>query len=513
MDHRKKTELRVTALKYFIGFSLFALFLGDCAYTYFLYKPCLILSLAIGILMLAKAFFLDRDIYRNKCFPFLFLFVISYIVTICLNYQHSFFNNCGQLMYTCLYFFLFFCQFSLLEGEDRKQILQFVLCMIFAVALVFAVLSICMVLFRYSGQISIRGITTDVGISSRAGRFQLVGIAAGGSTLGTICILGLFSGLALTALKGKRASSLLIVVSVIFILTFCLTNVFATLVMMLAFSFWWTLCHGLAGFTVCSSVERRKRLFFTITRVVVSCSMVFVLYFGIQTAEGWAINHYNDAVDYMKNELFAPAVPETPSTPEAPSTPGTPSTPPTSEVPEKPQTPGPPTSEEISITRDLGSSLGSGRFEIWKAALKEFPRHPLGVTTSNIHVTLPSGSVFENLHNGFLNLLIGAGIVGSALIMVFGLLLLYRAMRYLLTHPLNQETRYLALIISVCVAILGGDLVNGGFVLWRGGRYIILWLLLGEIYAVAVNGGDDKGMEDQNHEHTSTAEAALRESN
>ena len=90
---------------------------------------------------------------------------------------------------------------------------------------------------------------------------------------------------------------------------------------------------------------------------------------------------------------------------------------------------------------------------------------------------------YRNLHNGYLTLLAASGIVGFALILVFGVLFFIRAMQALFHCTDARRRLWLSVLIAACGAILASDLVNGCFVLWRGLQYIFLWLLLGEICA------------------------------
>lgn len=94
-----------TVVKSFAALCTLSLLTSCTPFTYFLYTPLLAVSLAVGAGLLLWLFLVDRRIYRRPFFPLLFLFCVSYFVTILLNRNSGFFSNCGQLVYTAFYFF------------------------------------------------------------------------------------------------------------------------------------------------------------------------------------------------------------------------------------------------------------------------------------------------------------------------------------------------------------------------------------------------------------------------
>ena len=107
MKLREKISLE-NSLKWVAALCTLSLLTSTTPYTYVLYTPLLLLSMLPGAALLLYLFFVDRSVYRRPYFPFFFLFCVSYGVTILLNRHNGFFSNCGQLMYTGFYFFLFF---------------------------------------------------------------------------------------------------------------------------------------------------------------------------------------------------------------------------------------------------------------------------------------------------------------------------------------------------------------------------------------------------------------------
>lgn len=477
-------------MKYFAGAALLILLLSYIPWTFSWYQKLMPVSLAYGIFMLIRIFFVDRSVYRHKFFLPLFLFGISYGATILLNYQTNLLNNIGQLAYTCVYFFVCFCHFSQMEEKDRTQTLVFLFRIITVFALAVAVISLGMMLLRYSREVETRGTTVVIGFHQRNTGMQLTGVVTGPSSLSGICLLGMASLAAEVRLLGKRLRPWRIAGMVVLLLAVCASNAYAGLLKMLAFAVAVIFCFVFAGAAGTGRKMLAKRAGKAVALMVAACAAVVCVYFGAQTVETAAVN----GITHLSAQITAwqeaqkqeqPPSTQTPSG-ETPSTETPSGETPSTETPST-ETPSTPPQQEITIHRDLSTSATGARTAIWREGIKLFLAHPLGVTNSNISVKIFYGVPdyeYNNLHNGYLTLLASSGIVGFLLILVFGVLLLRRVLRSLFIQQDRQKGLTLGLLISICVAILAGDLVNGCFVLWRGSDYLLLWLLLGEVYAM-----------------------------
>lgn len=487
-------------MKYFTGAAMLILLLSCIPWTVSWYQKLMPVSLAYGIFILVRIFFVDRSVYRNKFFLPLFLFGISYGATILLNYQANLLSNVGQLAYTCVYFFVCFCQFSQMEEKDRTQTLVLLFRIISVFSLAMAIIALCMMFVRYSGQIELNGTTILLGFHQRNTGMQLSGVVMGPTSLSGIGLLGMVSLLAEAQLLGKRLRAWRIAGIVVLFLTVCAANAYVGLLKMLAFSVVVIFCFVFAGTAGIGRKMLLKRAEKAAVLMVAACAVVVGVYFAAQTMETAAVNgitHLSEQITAWQESQKQEQPPsgETPST-ETPTTEPpsgeTPSTEdPSTETPstETPSTeePSTPPQQDITIHRELSTSANGSRSAIWREGIKLFLAHPLGVTNSNISVKIFYGVPdyeYNNLHNGYLTLLAGSGIVGFVLILVFGLLLLRRTLCSLFSQQDRQKGRTLGLLVAICVAILAGDLVNGCFVLWRGSDYLLLWLLLGAVYAM-----------------------------
>lgn len=466
MKIREKITLE-SSIKWFAALCAAALLVASVPFIYFLYQPLLMLSVLFGTGLLLWLFLVDRRIYRSPFFPVFFLFCVSYFATILLNRQSGFFSNCGQLVYTGFYFFIFFCAFSSLGSEARSATLKLLCQLVFGFSMAAALISLGMMLANYYVEIPYQGATIMLGFHRRNSGMQLSGITSGPSSISELCLLGIFSAWYLFGRKEVRRLGLCVVSCVIFLFTIGAANAYSALISMLAFSVLLPLCRSI-GAPAEKKASRRGAE--AVAQMLVLCLLVTGSFYGTQRLESAAVNGISQAVyqhelmETEKQQLEQPTAPQPPVFPE--------------------QQPEPPT--EVTISRDVKTSANGSRSAIWREGVKLFLAHPLGVTNNAISVKIFYGVPdfeYRNLHSGYLTLLAASGIIGFALILVFGVWFFIKALRGLYACHEEEKRLLLSVLIASCGAILAADLVNGCFVLWRGLQYIFLWLLLGEICA------------------------------
>ena len=466
MTSKKLVWDRVVGLKPFVMLCMVDLLCSSCVFTKVLYQPLLYLSLMYGLVVLVDRFFLRRSIVWDRFAKLLFLFCVSYGVTILLNYRSNLVNNGGQLIYTAFYFFVFFCGTAALSVEERTTLLLRVCRLITVFSLVVALVSLGMLFTFYSRDIVFAGTEVHLGISLRGGsKIQLDGIASSCSALASLCLLGLFSVILRHILLGKRWSVGSALCLLIYAAGISGANEFAGVIMVMAFVAFAVLAETAAGLTDKTRSAAIKRVFCGILMAGVLCIGVFSIYRGIQYIESWSINAFS-------------AISESSSVEPAPT-----------------------------IVREVATSATGVRSQLWMAGLKLLMQHPLGVTNSNIEVKIFYGVPdypYYNLHNGYITLLVGAGIIGFVLIIWFGLSLLGSLFRFLLRSHDKAVNRELIVLSAAAAAILAGDLVNGCFVLWRDPAYALLWLLLGSIAGILASHAA-KSQESEPTEHDGIA--------
>ena len=477
MKLREKISLE-NSLKWFAALCTLSLLTSTTPYTYVLYTPLLLLSMLPGAALLLYLFFVDRSVYRRPYFPFFFLFCVSYGITILLNRHSGFFSNCGQLVYTGFYFFLFFCVFSSLCTEAREATLRLLCRMVLVFSMVVAFFSLGMMLANYSAEIFLNGASIIIGFHQRNTSMQLTGITTGPSVLSTLSLLGIFSAWYLFRESRGARRRLGIFCGVVLLFTVGAANADSALIAMLAFAVLFVFCRNLSG---TPSKRFAHRGVETVVQMLVCCLLVTGCFYGTQKLETAAVNGITQAVYQHELKEIEAQEPSTPGTSVPEDQPSDPTSP---DSPEQPDLPAPP--QEVTISRDVATSANGTRSAIWREGIKLFLAHPLGVTNNAISVKVFYGVPdyeYRNLHNGYLTLLAASGIVGFALVLAFGVLFFIRVMQALFRCTDTRRRLQLSVLIAACGAILAADLVNGCFVLWRNLQYIFLWLLLGEICA------------------------------
>lgn len=463
MKIREKITLE-NSIKWFAALCAASLLLASVPFTYFLYQPMLMLSVLCGTGLLLWLFLRDRRVYRRPFFPVFLLFCVSYFVTILLNRQSGFFSNCGQLVYTGFYFFIFFCVYSSLKSEARSATLKLLCQLVFIFSMAVALISLGMMLANYSAEIFFRETEITIGFHQRNNGMQLSGVTSGPSALSELCLLGIFSAWYLFGRKKVRRLGLCIASCVVYLFTIGAANAYSALIAMLAFSVLYPFCRGI-GNTMQKKATRR--VVEATAQMLVLCLFVTGVFYGTQRIEAAAVNGISQAVyhhelkEAEKEQSEQPAASEQPTPPEQPPA-------------------------EVTISRDIKTSANGTRSSIWREGIKLFLAHPLGVTNNAISVKIFYGVPdyeYRNLHNGYLTLLAGSGIIGFSIVLVFGVWFFIKALRGLCACHDEAKRLLLAILIASCGAILAADLVNGCFVLWRDLQYIFLWLLLGEICA------------------------------
>lgn len=482
MKIREKITLE-SSIKWFAALCTASLLFSLSPFTYFLYQPMMLLSVLLGTGLLLWIFLADRRVYRRPFFPVFLLFCVSYFVTILLNRQSGFFSNCGQLVYTGFYFFIFFCVFSSLGDEARSAVLKLICRMVFVSSIAAALISLGMMLANYHVEVPYQGTTVVVGFHQRNSGMQLNGVTSGPSALSQLCLLGIFSAWYLFGREEVRRLGLCVVSCVIYLFTIGAANAYSALISMLAFSVLFPLCRNIGD---PSGKKAARRGMEATAQMLALCLFVTGAFYGTQRLETFAVNGISQAVyqhEMKEAEKKHPSTPEPPPKDEGQECPDEPEIP--DDQPSPPEQPPEPPAE-VTISRDIKTSANGSRSAIWKEGIKLFLAHPLGVTNNAISVKIFYGVPdyeYRNLHNGYLTLLAASGIIGFALVLVFGVWFFIEALRGLSTCHDEEKGLLLSVLIASCGAILAADLVNGCFVLWRGLQYIFLWLLLGEICA------------------------------
>lgn len=466
MNIKLKCDLTLH-FKLFVCLCVLAELLSSCIFTSPYYRFYILPVLLYGGILLIWTFWVDRRIYENKLFPLLFLFVLYYGIVILIYYHSGFFTNCGHLLYTCFYFFVFFCFFSLMKPQERADLFNFLFILLIISALVFSVIGLGMFFLNYSRSILIDGKNVGVGIQYRGHATQLYGIATLPVKLGEMCIAGMMSIFLLTYFTyrtNKRCFIVGIILNIIFILTICAASSFQCLLMLMALTASFAICRRLSGIAEFHGRQLFRKILAAAFIGGLCCVLVWVLYYKIQEIEAFIIN----GIVTISNDI---------------------STQPIEPI------------EPIQPARDIETSLQSGRFKVWADYLQLFLAHPFGVTKAyrlEALRNLLGDELYTNSpHNGYLEILVSAGFIGFCLVIIFGLILFTRAIHWLICCDDQRIGNKFSGMIAYCLCVLAGDMCYNCFVLGRRVTYILFWLFLGEIYATIFNKPDVKNPKHQ----------------
>lgn len=483
--HLDRFRISAKELKYFTAFFVFICLLSSCPYTNWIFRPALVAVLAYGVFMLVRFFGQGKALLKKPLFMPLFLFCGIYFLNILWHFQDGLFTfvtNGGQLTLACLYFFIFFFQFSMLDSEEKREILLFSFKIYIWGALFISVVSLVMLLFQYTGAYSVGGVIYRIGMNKRAATngiasYQLFGIGSSSSILGSVCVTGSLLSVVSFWFNGKYHQRFYIISIVIFMLTLCAANAFTSVLMVMVFAASCVGCHYFVSISSLHGISLARRICKLVVLMLGTLIAVYVLYYAVQGAEASVVNLFE------RTRVSVCTLIEKIEESVAPSV--TPGLPPDENAPDENESAQSGITEKppMLIERALTTSIRSGRFTIWAAGFQKFLQHPIfGVTNENTGV-YARDRYYVNLHNAYLMLLVGTGIVGFSLIAYFGLLLLIRALHFI-SKQSGDIAKHLSLFVSACLAILAGDLVNGNFVFAPSESYIFLWMFLGEIYGI-----------------------------
>lgn len=138
---------------------------------------------------------------------------------------------------------------------------------------------------------------------------------------------------------------------------------------------------------------------------------------------------------------------------------------------------------QVTIGREETEDVSSGRFDSLGKALQLFARNPvIGIGKGNIveygERYLDEGFQFEDLHNGYLTVLVSFGSIGFVLLMAF-LLVLARRMYSTLNKNLHKGKKQLLLLFAMLGAYCVYSLFDITLLLDVNFMVVVFWLLLG----------------------------------
>ena len=409
-----------------------------------------------GIVIIYRLIHIKRFI-QMKYIGLLFAFILSYGISMLLNIKYGFMDPLQAMVWMALQYFVLFLRDP--DQTQKKSAKEFrILSWIFMLyTLLCSMLSFVMLLFGYSVKNFDRNPVKLAGLIWG----RLWGVYTDPNYAAVLAIIAIFIGIYLV----KCYKS-------VFVKILCGINA-AFQIMYIAFSDSRTglvcLCIGGAFYTYARFLKMPKlkvkklagQAISVIAAICIFCVM-FVIPKGIKSG-------YNKIIE-LAATVQNPGVGDTED--------------------ENPK----PNDKEIGREQDIESDVSNRRFDLWKSGIEIFTKKPIfGVSMFNAvpfaQEQLPStylvnndSGVFDSLHNTFLNVLIGQGVVGFTIMMIFAVLSSIFLLKGL--FKMNSQTEYTEIVkiitlLSILVTIVVSMFFVGDVFYLNSGASFLFWSILG----------------------------------
>lgn len=397
-----------------------------------------------------------KHYWKTKNLWLLFAFCISYLLSAIMNVQYGWYNNIRTLVWTAFLFFLVYCYYdeeTFAQSKKQFNILS-------AYYLIFtAALSIASFVFMITGYAKV--FYQDVGpiyyIGFHWGRlYGAYWDANIGALMGCVSII-----LSLGLCRNYRNKVLKIVLAVNIILE----------VFYIAFSDSRTgilcLCVALPLYTFLVLIRKKKS-----AAILCAVGILLVSYcipVGIKNCYNAVINVENQEEHVENTESVSGTAAET--------------IPSESNVPETDKS-------GIGRVEEYSGDISNRRFDIWKSAVQLFRASPMwGVSHNNVlqfvEKNIPDSYLitndhmkFESMHNGFLDILVGQGIIGFGIYIVMAAIFLICIIKNW-KRLLKQSAQMGACWFAIVAAIFTATFVMTEIVYVTSPMSTMFWIALG----------------------------------
>lgn len=399
------------------------------------YKVCLVWCFFLTLYLFIK----NRQNYMRKEYVFLFLFCVSYAVTIMLRRAH-FINEVAILGYTGLLFFTMTYYDQGRSEEETKKELKTLSWIIIIGTFIFSLIGFCMFLFSFSGYFKLEGTVFVYGMREN----RLWGLYNPNTGVVLNYISGILSLLLLKYKEKKR--KFLIFNLVLQIFCFILTQSRGGWVCLFAYVIFYLLF-----------IKKWKKDFKGIRRwlykSVLTVLICAALYGGseiVKTALSYAptgvarIIYSDEEVARKHNEL-----------------------------------------KRLDKKHKDMESMTTGRFGMWKIGLQAYEDNPImGIGYRSIDDSLKkmmdkdsyNNSSAGGLHNVYVTTLVSSGTVGFLLIFGFAVVFLKRGTFLFFNKTTKDYVKYMLIFIP---AWLIGEFVESRILFGINFLAIVFWITVG----------------------------------
>ncbi|NBH19573.1 O-antigen ligase domain-containing protein [Clostridiaceae bacterium] len=413
-----------------------------------------ILNYGLGISVLVF------DCLSVKCFlkiyyyPLIFLFIISYLLTILINYKYGIFRNLQEVYYMCIFFIVTLSLGGQSDkGKLRKQYIVFNL-LINIVWILGIIWSIKMFFVGYDATLSIDNRTVIQGFHES----RLWGVFSDPNyaSLSTLAIM--WSTISLYSVVQKKITKIIMYISIILqFIHIILSNSRTTKI---------TFFFTLTVYLICKYKRKygyQKIGLKTLSHVCLTIIGIAVLW-NIFSITLIATSNSVQTIRHNRNHnVVATSYPSSDSSDT--------------------YVPQPQTLERTDVQT---TNISNNRFNIWKSALEIYGNHPLwgtgfGYMTEVAKSTNPDTYIVlssYSIHNGYLDILISSGISGFIIMITFFIFTFISIINSLFKIHVSERLRYVSLFLAP-LSIAIGHLMLSGLCYSSTFTSFLFWLYLG----------------------------------
>ena len=438
---------------YFKVALIFTLLCTTTHYTMKIYSILIYIILLWGILIGINLLYKNVDILINPRINILLTaFILLNVITIFANLRDNFFKNAAVLVSTSIFFMIYF--FNSKKGfyaieKEMKYIGWIILIWSMMQGIIELVLFLCKICIP----IDVNGNVIFLGYNVRGeGILQLSGIADNLTTVGLLAVIGIIFSIYLLIKYFYRVIYRMIILANILIqfaiisFTNNLTSILSCIIGIIIITFLITYKKV--------SVKRNQVVIMFILPIITMCvmgSFLFATYKAIgvipQTIYSIKDVEIEESVENTKEKKI-----------------------------------------EVKTERNLKENLetGSGRYAIWKEAVALWKEKPiLGHGYKNSIVTINDGRVYGHMHNVFVQVLVGNGIIAAVILLLFFMyhigLILMRILR-----KMDFEIEWIFNVAFV-VSIICFNMLNSNIVFERTIMAFVFWNSIGFFKALEDN--------------------------
>lgn len=431
----------------FFIYAFFFVLLSACSFlTIPIYEYGIILILFFGLIISLLNYKVFCQYYKQSKVNFYLIcfFLTSLCITTLINYNKNLSYNVVVSLFAYIYMFILMHSHQNSICNINKHItIFFKLISIYTNFMV--IIGLVMYFLKCYGYLNIWGVKYNYGVGFRsAGFIQLIGIYTSVSTAGLLSSLSIIiSFFYLLFFKREKTYWLItIILNFVFLsLTSNMTSILAT--MAVVFLLFFLITERKSAKHNYMSILKSAFVAFCITAIV------FSFFRGTE---------YLSQKYYSHQEITS----------------------------EQNKSIGGKTKHNFkSDTRDISISFsngGTGRVEIWKAALNQWKSQPIfGVGYKNINLTEKNkyGIVrYYNTHNGYLAVLLADGAIGFVIIAIFMIRIFFTSLNTVLFKTNNK---YYISIYLLTVYLLIFNLAQSQFIMERSIPSLLLFIFLGYI--------------------------------